>query len=750
MTDSQPAESSGCPSVTADELDEEQSEHRAFLLRNIEFLIDTIAAEQRQRQWLLPCGCPRSTPVALARQRRSTENQSFPCCYADVSVSPDDTADGTCACDDPLCGSDDPLDALIAVVITETDSPMEHYFARGERAVVAALRDRIGEWDKIASCPVSRVQEVSEDAFGGRVLDRATVDELQNALAKVGDHHYTDGISLADLSSVAYSHLVEMFAALPNVEESDAWWFLLTALDKPVWPTDERIDRLLVDLGLMTIDEISGDGRNRVLEERLSDRRLPALHRALAGHARYCGETHTETDCELQQFALSYRLHEQATRDVDSGPTVVDLFCGAGGLSHGFTRGVSAPAFDVALAVDQDQEATDTYRLNHPKVPHRHVRCEDIGTLVESPEELAGMTAEVDVVVGGPPCQALSVAGFRSRRADDESYSVLEDPRTSLYRQYVSLLETLEPECIIMENVEGIRSPTGDDDRRVIDDVQGALSGIGYTSGHRLLDCSEFGIPQNRDRVILFGVRNDSVTDPDETVETFFETLSDDSDGSRTLRQALSNLPRLRRGEGGDVIPERHPGRASRYVRTNALSGGTRLTYNHRAREHPMEKDRKLFSDVMEPGDTGWDIKYGTEYGHLIEYNVGTEEEPAFKDKYRMLRWDEPAPTIVAHLQKDANSFILPDYYEYAQPDESKQDGRRSRGITPREAARVQSFPDSYVFLGSFTGQFRQIGNAVPPLLGEELASVVARYVDNAENVTSVDSPQARIANSDD
>jgi DNA (cytosine-5)-methyltransferase 1 len=163
-----------------------------------------------------------------------------------------------------------------------------------------------------------------------------------------------------------------------------------------------------------------------------------------------------------------------------------------------------------------------------------------------------------------------------------------------------------------------------------------------------------------------------------------------------------------------------------------------------------MEKDRKLFSDVMEPGDTGWDIKYGTEYGHLIEYNVGTEEEPAFKDKYRMLRWDEPAPTIVAHLQKDANSFILPDYYEYAQPDESKQDGRRSRGITPREAARVQSFPDSYVFLGSFTGQFRQIGNAVPPLLGEELASVVARYVDNAENVTSVDSPQARIANSDD
>lgn len=736
--------------MTADDLHEEQSEHRTFLLRNIGFLIDTIAAEQRQRQWLLPCACPQATPVALARQRRSTENQSFPCCYADVSVSSAETADGACACDDPLCGSDDPLDTLIAVAITETDSPMDHYFAHEERAVVAALRDRIGEWSEIVSSPVSRLQQVSQDALGRRVLDQTAVDGLQNVLTKIGEHRYTEGISLADLSSVAYSHLVEMFATLPNVDESDAWWFLLTALDKPVWPTDEQIDRLLVDLGLMTIDEISSDDRNRALEGRLSDRRMPALHRALAGHARYCGETHAAADCELQQFAFSHRLHEQATRDVDSALTVVDLFCGAGGLSHGFTRGVSAPAFDIALAVDQDEEATDTYRLNHPKVPHKHVRCEDIGTLADTPEELAGIAEEVDVVVGGPPCQALSVAGFRSRRADDESYSVLEDPRTSLYRHYVSLLETLEPECIIMENVEGIRSPIGDDNRRVIDDVQDALSGIGYTSGHRLLDCSEFGIPQNRDRVILFGVQNSSVTEPDETIETFFETLSDDSDGSRTLRQALSNLPRLRRGEGGNVIPQRYPGRASRYVRTNALSGGTRLTYNHRAREHPMEKDRKLFSEVMEPGDTGWDIKYETKYGHLIEYNVGTEEDPAFKDKYRMLHWDEPSPTIVAHLQKDANSFILPDYYEYAQPDESKRDGRRSRGITPREAARVQSFPDSYVFLGSFTGQFRQIGNAVPPVLGEELASVVAGYVDDAENVTTVDSPQARIANSDD
>jgi DNA (cytosine-5)-methyltransferase 1 len=142
-----------------------------------------------------------------------------------------------------------------------------------------------------------------------------------------------------------------------------------------------------------------------------------------------------------------------------------------------------------------------------------------------------------------------------------------------------------------------------------------------------------------------------------------------------------------------------------------------------------MEKDQQLFSEVMEPGDTGWDVKYGTEYGHLIEYNVGTEDNPAFKDKYRMLNWDQPSPTIVAHLAKDGNNFILPDYYKYAQLDSEKQDSRRSRGITPREAARLQSFPDSYVFLGPFTSQFRQIGNAVPPKLGEVIASVLGEYL---------------------
>ena len=144
-----------------------------------------------------------------------------------------------------------------------------------------------------------------------------------------------------------------------------------------------------------------------------------------------------------------------------------------------------------------------------------------------------------------------------------------------------------------------------------------------------------------------------------------------------------------------------------------------------------MEKDQTLFDEALVPGGTGWDVKYDKdgEYSDLIEYDVGTEENPRFRDKYRMLCWDEPSPTIVAHLAKDANGFVLPDYYEHVNTAFGEPDNRRNRGITPREAARIQSFPDEYIFLGSFTSWFRQIGNAIPPLLGERIALTIQEYL---------------------
>lgn len=167
-----------------------------------------------------------------------------------------------------------------------------------------------------------------------------------------------------------------------------------------------------------------------------------------------------------------------------------------------------------------------------------------------------------------------------------------------------------------------------------------------------------------------------------------------------------------------------------------------------------MEKDRKLF-EIMDPGDTGWHVKYrkdGGKWSHLIEYDVGSEEDPSFTDKYRMIHWDEPAPTVVAHLAKDANNYLLPDYYEYASPDENRAEHSRNRGVTPREAARLQSFPDDYIFLGPFTSQFRQIGNAVPPVLAWHLGIVLKKTVLERTEPTSLEASPGRSepASSDD
>jgi DNA (cytosine-5)-methyltransferase 1 len=327
----------------------------------------------------------------------------------------------------------------------------------------------------------------------------------------------------------------------------------------------------------------------------------------------------------------------------------------------------------------------------------------------------------------------------------------LSDDRTTLYTKYVEAVDELRPKAIVMENVEGMINEVGDTDIRVIDWVIEDLealgtSGEGYQVEFRLQDMTELGIPQKRERVLLIGIRSDlaaSETEVEDLLDDFVQTQDIPS-----VQQGLSGLSRLRRGEGGRVVTETSRGAKSRYVTGNGLHCGTDLCFNHRARQHPMEKDRILFDEGLQPGDTGWDVKYGSdgEYAEYIEYDVGTEDNPRFRDKYRMLQWSQPSPTIVAHLAKDANGYVLPDYYEHARPDQERADPRRNRGITPREAARLQSFPDHYIFLGSFTSWFRQIGNAVPPVAGEVIGDVLRPVISSDSLACSSETEQSPVA----
>lgn len=744
----QGSESDNCwpPEILATATESECSLHREFLFRHVDFLVDTLTGEQWTKQWTPPAGCPSSSPERLAR-RRGTDEKST-CRYQDLTrVSRGEAAEPAgCACGDPLVSSTDPLDTVAAVAIAPRErTPGERYFDHEYRRLVADLREVTGSWAEIESLARAELSDRLAGLTERPGVDEQRVARLHQLLAAVADYEKTDGVTLQGMPSLQYEKLAEDLAGFPGVSASDAWWLLLVAFDKPVWPADPQIDRFLCSLGFIAASEVGMDAlRRQELEDKLTDRQIPALHRAVAGHAVKGSTDACGDNCPTRKFMLTHRLRKQS-QSGDS-PAVVDLFSGAGGISLGFDRA----GCTIKWAIDNDRDAVDTYRLNHPEIPHENVVCNDIQ------EEIAAGTIEdlarsPDILVGGPPCQSLSQAGYRSRRASDDEYSVLDDERTSLYQQYVEFAEALRPKALVMENVEGMMNEVEDTEVRVGDRVIRSIEDIGgpdtgYVCDYELLDCSELGIPQKRERVIIIGLREDLVDDATDVDGVFDRIRTIATEREYTLQQALSGLPKIRRGEGGRVVAGTPPGRRSEFVRRNNLASTSGLCFNHRAREHPMEKDQRLFDEAMEPGDTGWDVKYGKDgkYADLIEYDVGTRENPRFKDKYRMLEWDQPAPTIVAHLAKDANSFILPDYYEHATGVSGSCDNRRNRGITPREAARIQSFPDSYVFMGAFTSWFRQIGNAIPPLLGEHIASAVTEYLSDVTAISPEPTHRAR------
>ncbi|GGM73990.1 hypothetical protein GCM10009017_24940 [Halarchaeum rubridurum] len=675
---------------------------------------------------MLPVGCPDATPERLARGRRATGDT---CRYTLINREHTNDDEAPCPCADPLLDSDDPLDAVAAVALgSETSGPAARFFQRESRQTIARLRETYGTWAEISALDHNGLAAALDDVCVRKGISENRVTRLESLLDAVVGTDYTDGVTLCGFSNVQYETYADFLATLPGVTEADAWWLVQTAFDKPVWPADPQIDELLGALGLLDPAAVENPPvRHSGLEEELTDRLIAPLYRALATHAVTAGTDACGETCEIRKFLLTHRLREQQAGC--DGPTVVDLFAGAGGLSCGLRQA----GYDIQWAIDIEPDAVATYRLNHPEIPHENVVCGDVRE-VSVADRIREAVSQPDILVGGPPCQSLSQAGYRSRRASDDDYSILNDDRTTLYTRYVNVVSEVRPKAIVMENVEGMVNEVGNTGVRVIDWVREDLAaldetGTGYYVDFRVQDMSELGVPQQRDRVLLVGVRKDLAENSNEVTD-ILDGLAINKDAP-SIQQGLSGLSRLRRGEGGRVLAETTQGNRSKYVITNDLETGTRLQFNHQARDHPMSKDQILFDEALSPGDTGWDVKYGGdgEYAEYIEYDVGTAEKPRFKDKYRMLEWDEPSPTIVAHLAKDANAYVLPDYYEHARHDPDRADKRRNRGITPREAARLQSFPDDYIFLGPFTSWFRQIGNAVPPIAGRRLGEAVSNIV---------------------
>lgn len=391
----------------------------------------------------------------------------------------------------------------------------------------------------------------------------------------------------------------------------------------------------------------------------------------------------------LRKYCNYYIQNRQEHYDHDA-PKLIDLFCGAGGLSLGFTQ----CGFITSLANDIQECCIDTYSHNHPETPRKNIILGDINSIIPDLDSHLRFK-DVDVIIGGPPCQGFSMAN-RQR--------LIDDPRNHLYKSYVKVVSIVKPKFFIMENVKGMLPVA----RQVIED----FNSIGYDVQCKVLRAEDFGVPQHRERLIFIGNRlgidNQLIFDDISKISshTARTVLHDALIGLRPLQASrIKNATEQGSIESGSKIEKNNAKAVNAYVSLINQNRAMPLVFNHKAR-YNNDRDIEIFSR-LNPGDRSDDPKIADIMPYARRNNI-------FKDKYFKLEPDKVCKTITAHMKFDCNMYIHP---------------FQARGLTPREAARIQSYPDDYFFRGPYTKTYMQIGNSVPPLMGRAIAMAIRKYL---------------------
>lgn len=348
---------------------------------------------------------------------------------------------------------------------------------------------------------------------------------------------------------------------------------------------------------------------------------------------------------------------------------VLDLFCGCGGLSCGLDQ---VPEIETKVALDFEPKAIRTFQLNFP-----NVKCVCGNICDEAIKKKIidySKEAQVNMIVGGPPCQGFSLKGKNLG---------LNDPRNFLFLEYVDLVRRILPDVFIIENVKNL---INSEKHYFIEQIYTQFEGMGYYLNHAILNAANFGVPQNRERTIIIGQKRRKIaTMPHNFIEP-----------KVTVRDAISDLAYLESGEGDDVSPYIYAPQ-SEYQRM--LRNGAKELHNHKATNHSEFAIEKLKMIPPEGDKTSMPKDL---YGKQL-----------FATTWGRLVWDKQSPTIDTRFDTPSN-------------------GRNShpilnRAITPREAARLQSFPDTFVFVGNKCAICKQIGNAVPPLLAKAIGEHIVK-----------------------
>jgi DNA (cytosine-5)-methyltransferase 1 len=395
-------------------------------------------------------------------------------------------------------------------------------------------------------------------------------------------------------------------------------------------------------------------------------------------------ESHPRS-CDFEQLR-SYALKAQKSKK----PLAIDLFSGAGGLG----LGLQEAGFNVILGVDKFPQAAETHGAHFGGAS----LCADLSDpeIVNSIDEaLSGIA--IDLVAGGPPCQPFSQAGkSKIRHLVREGTRHQDDQRRELWQSFVAIVGKIRPKAVLVENVPDMALG---DDAIVLRQMVAALEDLNYDVHTRIVAAWQYGVPQFRQRLFLVAVQSGIAFQ-------WAESLKGDKP---RLRDAISDLPPIEGGAKKTVLFYQEPEKLSRFqkwCRKGVVADNQDKIYDHIVRA-VREDDLEAFR-LMD---------HQTRYSDLPD-ELKRYRDDIFEDKYKRLSWDEPSRSITAHLARDGYWYIHPEQH---------------RCLSIREAARVQSFPDWFRFCGYPSHAYKQIGEAVPPLLGKHIGKAVLEAIDQHE-----------------
>lgn len=394
----------------------------------------------------------------------------------------------------------------------------------------------------------------------------------------------------------------------------------------------------------------------------------------------FCLENPKCLDCPINKFCQTGR--KVASIIPNEEIPFADLFCGAGGLSEGMEFSGLRPEF----ALDHDEAATNTYLINRPFFDSNKLYTGDIGEFLEKYK-----VPKSPIVVGGPPCQGFSNANKQA---------VPDDERNYLYKKFIEFVHKSDAEFVVMENVEGIT--------KFQHFIEKDFLEIGFFIKPYIVNTKEFGFPQNRKRVFFFGYKTTDIIEFGKMCLVFEKELKISKIKQvYTLKDAIADLPILKAKTIRNNNELENEDYGFTVIKNNTQtpyqelinSGNSNYIFNHRSK-YNNDRDIEIYGRLQQ-GDK-------SDSPLIADINPYTNREGIFKDKFYKLKYDDYCKTITAHMYYDCHMYIHP---------------TQARGLTPREAARIQGFSDDYYFSGTPNEWYRQIGNAVSPLMARHIGA---------------------------